>query len=220
MTVMFLINAIYFKGSWTYEFDKNDTRTQPFYMSNSSETDCDMMKQENVFSRYFNQEFQAVDLPYGNAGFSMAIFLPRQDKSLDDLISQMNENTWKNWLENFSEDTTILYLPKFRMEYNRILNDDLTALGMGIAFDKDGADFSRINPFIQLFISRVIHKTFVQVDEKGTEASAVTVVEVGFTSGGQDNYMTVNRPFIFVIHDNYTGSILFMGKITNPIWEE
>jgi serine protease inhibitor len=218
-TVMFLINAIYFKGTWKYEFDKEDTEPHPFFLTDGTETTCDMMTQETEFMRNFNEDFKAVDLPYGDAGFSMTVFIPRPDKSLDGLISAMNENSWDSWMAGFSEDTITVDLPKFKIKYDRRLKEDLKELGMGIAFDPMLADFSGINPNSQLCIDDVIHSTFVQVDEKGTEAAAVTVVTVIESDNGE-HYIIVDRPFVFVIHDNYTGAILFMGKITNPVWEE
>jgi serine protease inhibitor len=219
-TVMFLVNAIYFNGTWTYEFDPDSTTEAYFFPDGISHITVDMMRQSNVFPRYFNDEFQAVSLPYGDAGYCMTIFLPRLDQSLDDLIAQFNQDNWDDWLARFSEDTVIFSMPKFKFGYGLKLNDALTALGMGIAFDDGLADFTGINPLGNLFISRVIHKAFVQVDEKGTEAAAVTVVEVGFTSVGPEQHMTVDRPFVFVIHEENTGAILFMGKVVNPVWEE
>lgn len=218
-TVMLLINTIYFKGDWTYQFDKEDTHPHPFYLADGSETTCDMMTLETEFSHNYNDDFKAVDLPYSNAGFSMTVLLPDTQKTVDEFISEIDKDTWADWMAGFRKDTIVVNLPKFRIKYDRKLKEDLTALGMGIAFDGSAADFSRINPTASLCIDDVIHSTFVQVDEEGTEAAAVTVVNVVGTSPG-DNSFTVDRPFVFVIHDNFTGAILFMGKITNPIWME
>ncbi len=220
-TMMFLINAVYFKATWKYEFDPDDTEVEDFHLSNGGTVDCDMMRQENEFLRYFNDDFQAIQLPYGNAGYCMSIFLPREGHSLDGLINQMNDAAWSDWMASFTMDTTILKMPKFRLKYNRELKNDLTALGMGIAFESSNANFSRISSLIDLFISAVIHSTFVQVDEEGTEAAAVTVVVMETTSINPDERtIKLDRPFLFVIHDKYTDAILFMGKITNPVWED
>jgi serine protease inhibitor len=218
MVVMYVINAIYFKGTWTYEFDKDETIEQDFYLADNSTTLCKMMKQRNKFSNLFTDDFKAIDLPYGNAGYSMTVFLPAEGKTTADFISELSEDNWKNWLDSFSTDSVTLRLPKFKIKYGTELKDVLTILGMGIAFS-GMADFTGITRFGGIYISRVLHNTFVQVDEEGTEAAAVTVVEFRDTAFEPGKYMCVDRPFVFVIHDNYTGTILFMGRITNPIWE-
>jgi serpin B len=221
LTMMFLVNCIYFKAAWKYEFDPDDTEVEDFHLSSGATVDCDMMHQENELLRYFNDSFQAVQLPYGEAGFCMSIFLPRQGNALDDLINQMDDASWSDWMRNFKADTTIIKMPKFRLKYDRELKPDLAALGMGIAFEPYEADFTRINNEIDLHITSVLHSTFVQVDEEGTEAAAVTVVEIGTTSiDPNEKLMHINRPFFFVIHDQYTDAILFVGKISNPVWED
>lgn len=215
--VMYVINAIYFKGTWTYEFDKGKTSEMDFYLADGSITRCDMMSQKNKFSHILTDDFEAVDLPYGNAGYSMAVFLPAEGKTTGDFISDLSEENWKNWLDEFKSDSIILRLPKFKIKCGIELKNVLTALGMGIAFG-GMADFTGITRHGGIFISRVLHNTFVQVDEEGTEAAAATVVEFReFAS--EPKSMIVDRPFVFVIHDNYTGTILFMGRITNPVWE-
>ncbi|NIS15489.1 MAG: serpin family protein [Aliifodinibius sp.] len=220
LTMMFLVNCIYFKAAWKYEFDPDYTEVEDFHLPSGATVDCDMMHQENELLRYFNDNFQAVQLPYGEAGFCMSIFLPRQGNALDDLINQMDDDSWSDWMGNFKADTTIIKMPKFRLKYDRELKPDLAALGMGIAFEPYEADFTRINNEIDLHITSVLHSTFVQVDEEGTEAAAVTVVEIGTTSiDPNEKLMHINRPFFFVIHDQYTDAILFMGKIANPVWE-
>jgi len=202
--IMYIINAIYFKGTWTYEFDKDETVEQDFYLADNS--------------YLFTDDFKAIDLPYGNAGYSMAVFLPAEGKTTADFISDLSEENWKSWLDRFTTDSVTLRLPKFKIKYGIELKDVLTALGMGIAFS-GMADFTGITRLGGIYISRVLHNTFVQVDEEGTEAAAVTVVEFRETAVEPVKYMCVDRPFVFVIHDNYTGPILFMGRITNPVWE-
>ncbi|MBN1782899.1 serpin family protein [bacterium] len=210
--VMYLINAIYFKAAWTYEFDPEDTYTTPFHTP-YGDRDCRMMQQEGKFLYFATDDFQAIDLPYGNGKFSMTVFLPAPGTSADDLIAQMTDANWQLWKTRFDSASLVLGLPKFKVEYGTLLNDALTALGMGIAFSSS-ANFSGINPDGDLLISRVIHKTFVEVNEEGTEAAAVTIVEMIESSIGQ--FMIMNRPFVFVIHDHNTGAILFMGKIVEP----
>lgn len=217
--VMFLINAIYFNGTWTYEFDPDDTYPGQFHQSETQQVDCDYMKETAVYSCMINDDFSAVDLPYGNQDYSMTIFKPRMGKTLDDFMAIFNQENFSKWMESLSNDSITIKLPKFKFGYGIELKDALTALGMGIAFNPSLADFSGITASWRLFISKVIHKTFIQVDERGTEAAAVTIVVMEFTSIQEEPY-TFDHPFIFVIHEKNTGAILFMGKVINPVWED
>ncbi len=217
LTVMFLINAIYFKGTWTYEFDEENTSDDIFYLPDGSEKECKMMSHQCDHNYFENEQFQAIDLPYGDAGFSMTILLPKPEVNIDSLIAQMNNETWNSWLGSFSEQEVNFYLPKFKLEYEISLNGILSALGMSIAFDPNRADFTKINSDGSLYISEVKHKTFVKVNEEGTEAAAVTSVEIRLTSVGITMY--INRPFVFAIRENHSGTILFIGKITQPDYE-
>lgn len=214
LTVMFLINAIYFKGTWTYEFNKDLTTDDLFTTPDGSKIPCKMMNQEGEFLYLETADFQAVDLPYGDECISMTIFLPRPGKSVDSLIAQFTPENWTGWIGNLSKASLNLQFPKFKLEYEIKLNDVLQALGMGICFDPGRADFSKMNRDFALFISQVKHKTFVEVDEEGTEAAAVTVVEMRYTSIGL--IMRVDRPFVFVIRENHSNTLLFMGKIVAP----
>ncbi len=216
-TIMFLINALYFKGTWLYEFDPDDTKPAPFYLANGSQTEVKMMSQRSDFHYYANDQFQAIDLPYGNEKFSMTAFLPRPGVDIDDLISQINDQSWSSWMNGFPEEKlgVNLYMPRFTIEYEKELKDVLTALGMGIAFNPS-ADFTNINRKGGIWIDDVTHFTYVQVDEEGTEAAAVTVVEMVRVTGGGTPVMRIDRPFFFVIHENQNDTILFMGKVMNP----
>ncbi|RKX20506.1 MAG: serpin family protein [Candidatus Zixiibacteriota bacterium] len=215
-TVMYLINAIYFKGTWTYEFDKKDTRDDKFNLVNGSQVPCKMMVQEKRFRYFENDEFQAIDLPYGDKKFSMIIFLPKPKVDVNTLISMLDSEDFDIWLGRFSKRSGTLYLPKFKIEYGLSLNRALSALGMGIAFT-DKADFTKINKRGGLFISEVKHKTFIEVNEEGTEAAAVTSVGMMKTSVGPTPFvMRLDRPFILMIRENHSRAILFMGKIMEP----
>ncbi len=215
--IMYLINAIYFKGTWKFEFDKKNTQEDLFTLSNGDKVNCQMMAQQNEkFSYYANANFQAIDLPYGEGNFSMTIILPNADKTTNEIINQLNIENWNSWLSNFSEQTGALQLPKFKLEKEYKLNDILAALGMEIAFSYY-ADFTNLYKPGGVFISEVKHKTFVDVNEEGTEAAAVTSVELSYKSVGVGGFfMRVDRPFIFVIREKNSGSFLFMGKIINP----
>jgi len=221
LTVMFLINAIYFKGTWKYEFDEQDTQSAPFYLLNGSAVQCQMMQQESTLAYYKNADFQAVDLPYGNGKYSMTVLLPSQDKNIDELITKLNDSNWNEWMGSLIEQDVALYLPKFTLEYDLLMNDVLKAMGMEVAFDSGQADFTKMYDADQvglnLYISKVRHKTFIEVNEEGTEAAAVTSVEMTLESAGPSiTTMRVDRPFIFVIRENHSGSILFAGKIVEP----
>jgi serpin B len=213
--VMYLINAIYFKGDWKYQFNKNYTKDDSFYTIKGSRISCRMMEQENQYNYCSNDLFQAVELPYGDSSFSMIVFLPDNNKNINDLLSNLNETNWNEWIKSLSLRKGDIWFPKFELRYNIRLNDVLKSLGMNIAFT-GSADFTRMMSRGGLFISEVKHKTYIKVDEEGTEAAAVTSVGVGLTSahGGSGKfYMRIDRPFMFVIKDNIANSLLFMGKI-------
>ena len=212
-TLIFLVNAIYFKGSWQKEFDKSATRDGIFYLSNGSEKRVPMMYRRGAYPYFRGDNFEAARLPYGDGKVSMYVFLPNRDSNLNDFIEQLNAQKWSNWMSQFQEttDDSEMILPRFELEYEVKLNDALTALGMGIAFG-NGADFSGMGT--QLFISEVRHKTIIEVNEEGTEAAAVTAV-VGVKS--LPPAFRVDRPFFFAIHDDRTQTILFMGIVVEPM---
>jgi len=220
-TVMFLINAIYFKGTWYYQFDEELTSDTDFYLTDGSPINCQMMQQKWEHYYLENENFQAVDLPYGKGNFRMTIILPKPGQDLDGFIASLNPQNWALWLKGFAKDSVNLFLPKFKLEYKLKMNDVLTRLGMGIAFSPALADFSRINIEGGMWINKVLHKTFVEVNEEGTEAAAVTVVEITRLSPGNNNeiYMRINRPFLCVIREYSSDTILFIGKIVEPEWE-
>jgi serpin B len=212
LTVMFLINAIYFNGTWTYEFDPADTEQAPFHRPDGSTVPVMLMAQQAVVEYVEAESYQAVELPYGGEAFAMTVVLPREGVSIDSLVAELDEDSWASMLEYASPTEIQILLPRFKLEYEKVLNDVLKALGMEIAFTA-GADFSRIAPGRELFISRVKQKTFVEVDEEGTEAAAVTVVEMRETS--MPLGIRVDRPFLFAIRERYSGTIIFVGKIVD-----
>ncbi|MEZ4960283.1 MAG: serpin family protein [Saprospiraceae bacterium] len=213
--VMLLINAIYFKGTWKTEFKPADTHPADFYTANGP-VEVDMMHiQENNFPYFENSLFQAIDLPYGDSIFSMSVFLPKEGHSVGEVVAEINAQNWDAWVSAFNTTEVQLYFPKFKMEYGKKLKRTLSDMGMEVAFT-DFADFSKMVNGGGVLIDDVIHKSFIEVDEKGTEAAAVTVVIIKETSAGQTPTVNVNRPFLFVIRDNRTNSILFMGKMVEP----
>jgi serine protease inhibitor len=217
-TVMYLINAIYFKGMWTFEFDPEDTGLKPFYPAEGPSFNALAMRQETELNYYHNDLFQLVELPYGDRNFSMLVFLPSAGKSCSDILAGMDNDSWNSWTGQLAETDVLVQLPKFKFETFKLLNEYLSSMGMEIAFT-DAADFTGINPAGNLYISRVLHKTYIDVNEEGTEAAAVTAVEVGFTSVGPNPgpvRFIADRPFLFAIRENSTGSILFMGRLSYP----
>jgi serpin B len=215
-TIMFLINAIYFKGTWQYQFDKNKTRDDFFTKQSGEQVPCKMMNLENDFYLSSNDTFTVLDLPYGKGNFSMTILLPAINKSIPDVISALTDETWNGVINNLSKMKRELYMPRFKLEYKINLNETLKSLGMGIAFEPFGANFKKLYDGINnAYISNVEHKTFVDVNEEGTEAAAVTSVEIGVTSI-QDNIIKLDRPFMFVIREKNSNCILFIGKLEDP----
>ena len=215
---MLLANAVYFQGIWSDPFDTADTRIAPFYPKPGEQVDCQMMYKDTLMNYYQNDLFQAVDLPYGDGSFSMTILLPVYGKSIDDLIAELNEDNWTHWLDSLSETDVHLSLPKFQFAFGDTLNNELIAMGMERAFQQIDGGFG--NMFVDGigWISCVRHKCFIRLDENGTEAAAVTVVEM--YDAAFPNSMNVSRPFLSIIHEHELGTILFMGKIANPVWED
>jgi len=210
--VMYLINAIYFKGQWTYDFDKELTTEGTFHTSPSEQNTVSFMHQEGAFEYYVNDSLQLLEMPYGQGNFSMVILLPAPGHSVSALADGLTTETWNRWLADTSKAIVDIALPRFKFDYERILNDDLKELGMVKAFGP--ADFSNINPDAGLYISMVKHNSFVEVNEEGTEAAAVTVVEIVETSMPPVIPFVVDRPFLFAIRETTTNTILFMGKVS------
>lgn len=219
--VMFLINAVYFKGAWSEPFDPRWTTPEPFHLAGGDTIQVDMMRQDSGFAHYAGDGFQGVRLPYGDEGrLAMYVFLPDEDQDLTAFNKLLTAENWRRWQAGFTHEYGVVALPRFQLNYKTSLKDTLQQLGMGIAFDEDEADFSGmapVGPGGNLFISEVLHETFLLVNEEGAEAAGATSVEVGVTSVIQPAFTFVaDRPFFVAIQDDETGALLFAGAVNHP----
>jgi len=218
--IMFLINAVYFKGKWKYEFKKDNTVDEPFHFANGKTESVKMMVQEADLDYFKSSNSQGVALPYGNGHFRMIVLLPDEGISLKDYISGLDETSLSDNISSLHQNKIKVQLPKFKFKCDLELKNPLKELGMVSAFTGGLADLSGMGTPSNLVISKVKHKTFVEVDEEGTEAAAVTSVEIKITSAGPgETYaipFIVNRPFLFLIQEKDTGAILFMGQVYEP----
>jgi serpin B len=180
------------------------------------------MVTEGAFDYTSNDLFSSVRMFYGQGNYSMCVLLPNEGKTVNDIINNLTDENWKTWTAGYysCKDVNIL-LPKFKFAFGDELKNYLSSLGMGVAFSPDSANFSKINNQVPLCISKVKHKSYVDVNEEGTEAAAVTSVEIVLTSAGPDQtiYFTVNRPFLFVIREEKSNTVIFIGKVMKPVIE-
>jgi serine protease inhibitor len=221
--VLVLLNAVYFKGTWSKPFDKTDTRDEPFHLASGVTVQRPMMRNSDWYGYVQGRNFQAVRLPYRGNEQSMYVLLPDSGVSVSTLYDQLGSSAAAQWRDMSSVEVN-LALPRFRLEYGVDLMTPLAGLGMGVALDSRRADFSGMVPASylagqRLYISGATQKTFVEVNEEGTEAAAATKVEVGVTAVApefQPKHFIVDRPFLIVIRDDPTGALLFVGQIMDP----
>jgi serpin B len=210
--VMFLINAIYFKGSWRTRFDANLTVTAPFHAV-AGDQSARLMHREGKMSYTETTAFQAVDLPYGDSAFTMTIVLPKAGSSVESLASSLDASVLQSVANNLRIAQVDLFVPKVKISFTRSLIPDLKGLGMLVPFT-DQADFTRMSTRgRELYISQVKHKAYVDINEEGTEAAAVTSTGISVTSAPLTTTMRVDRPFVFLIRERLSGTVLFMGKV-------
>ena len=214
--IMFLINAIYFNASWKFKFEKSATSDRDFFLEDGTTIQVPTMFISTDLETSYQPNFQMVKIPYGSGKFYMLLLVPDSENSVSDITENLTATTLDNWLGTMHKSKTDLYLPRFEFEYKKKLNDPLIEMGMPEAFS-NFANFSGINPANNLKISKVLHKSFIKTDEKGTEAAAVTSVEISLTSVGPNGGLHVDKPFIFFIMEEDTNSILFCGKVGNPL---
>jgi serpin B len=216
ITRLVLTNAIYFNAAWSAPFEKSRTQDGAFHLQNGGQVIVPMMRQTTSFGYADGQNYQAVELPYDGRELSMLILLPKAGQ-FDAFESALDAGQANTILKNLKQRQVTLSMPRFKIESEFSLAETLAAMGMPVAFTSE-ADFSGMDGARSLFISDVVHKAFVSVDESGTEAAAATAVVMKLTSvmPEQPVEVTVDRPFIFVIRDIQTGVILFVGRVANP----
>ncbi len=215
--VMYLVNAIYFKGIWRKHFETKNTKPADFTNDSGNKLKVNMMYQKDTFAYAADSYAQYLDMPYGNKAFSMTVILPNDGKTTADVLNYLTPDVWNELTQNMFGKEVEVYMPRFKTENNFLLNDPLKAMGMNLAFT-NFADFTNIaNASLQ--ISKVIHDTYVEVTEEGTEAAAVTIIGVIATTvmpyPQPIPIFRVNKPFVFVIREKSTGVILFIGKMGN-----
>jgi serpin B len=218
-----ILNALYFKGNWSedYEFEASRTEKQDFTKENGNKIRADLMHNELDLTYYEDDFLAMTNIPYGNRSYSMYFVLPKEDITFDDMVEQLAEpGYWAQCLANTHPGRVDLYIPKFKLEYeNKYMREILIEMGMGVACHSETAEFPHISGSGRFSITRAMQKTFIRVDEKGTEAAAVTEIGLDgahFEEEKPFHRFRADRTFLFVIQENSTGTILFMGKIGDP----
>lgn len=216
--VSVLINALYFKGIWSSEFKKENTRDEHFYTSEGRILSVPTMHQTAAFPYYSDEEIRIVELPYGNEAFSMVLFLPTDPArmSIDELLCNLTDEKWEEWNSGLQKQSLELSLPRFKMKYEKILNKVFEEMGSTYVFDSEQADFSKISNK-RICLGLLKQKTFIEVDEKGTEAAAVTAGVFFSDTMPVSREVRFDHPFGFVIKEKSTNAILFAGKVGSPV---
>jgi len=218
-TRLALVNTLYFEGAWQFPFPKDATSDAPFYLESGATKQVPMMRLSERLPYLRGEGFEAVALPYGEGDYRFYLFLPDKGRTVADLRKQLTPENWGKWLGAFRVVQGSVQMPRFKIEAKYDLKPPLSALGMGVAFDPDRADFSRIADVApeRLFIQKAIQKVVVEVDEEGTKAAAATGITVGVTSVPVDQFsLVVDRPFLFAIVHQPTGTVLFVGVVRQP----
>lgn len=213
-TVMYLINAIYFKGQWKDKFKTENTNEEDFFLMDGNTKKVQMMQNNEKYLCYVNEDFKMVRIPYGRDKTAMYVLLPDEDINVNDFISSLSRDLLNEYIAKARDSEVMLKFPKFNVEYgSKSLVEPLKNMGMENPFVEDMADFSGIAP--QLYISQIEHKALIEVNEEGTVAAAASSMGFGATAVEPVEFI-VNRPFLLLIRDDRTQNILFMGKILEP----
>jgi len=220
LTRLVLTNAIYFKSSWESTFNKSATKEEPFQLGDGQTKNVPLMTQQRRFRYFENDQLQALELPYNGGALSMIVLLPRKVDALTDLEKSLTTESLSKWLDGMNARLVRVYFPKFKMEARFSLPKVLQSMGMIDAFSDTKADFSGIATVDKLYITDVIHKAYIDVNEEGTEAAAATAVVIGVRSAmprpEEPVVFRADHPFVFAIRHRATGTVLFMGRVVNP----
>jgi serine protease inhibitor len=211
--VMYLVNAIYFKGQWKDKFKQENTEEADFFLADKSSKKVQMMYNNGKFDYYRGEKFQMLRMPYGRGKSAMYVLLPDESFDINDLSASLTFQLLDNYILQSSNEEVMLKFPRFAIDYSKSLGNTLKNMGINAPFNKDSADFSGIAP--EVFISHIDHKAIIEVNEEGTIAAAATSFGMGATAVRPIEF-TVNRPFILFIRDDRTGNILFEGRIMMP----
>jgi len=216
--VMFIMNALYFKGDWSYQFDKSSTEERPFHPDGGTTANVSTMNSEVGAKVVYGNNYKAVEMPYGRTNFTMVVIVPTE--TLATFYTSFTSEVWNSITSEFDASDEygklIVYLPKFKFSYEKYLNDQLMAMGMVDAFLDSQANLSGISDQ-SIFVSFVKQNTFVEVDEVGTEAAAVTTIGVSTTSfPPQPTQFVIDKSFVFAIRERTTNTLLFIGQVLNP----
>ncbi|MGM0482722.1 MAG: serpin family protein, partial [Patescibacteria group bacterium] len=217
--IAYLVNAIYFKGNWAEEFDKDKTKDRTFY-GTDGEADVEMMENKSEYLNSVSEDMQAVTIEYKDGDYLFHAFMPTDDRSLSEFYEDFDRSAFEDYKPD-KKSETILRLPKFTLEDELGLVDTLRGMGINEVFDIDSADFSEMVDLDavagkNVYISDVLHASFIEVDEEGTEAAASTAVEMKLESAESPRgVIEFNRPFLFLIEEPETGTVLFMGHLAN-----
>lgn len=215
-TVMLLINAIYFKGKWQFQFDKNNTIQSSFNKPSGVSVQVPMMRQTSNYKIHKEEGFTIAEFPYGQANFVMDVILPDDNNGLPEIISKISDSNFSEWINKMNSTKTELSFPRFKYVFKKELKDILSNMGMGIAFTQN-ADFSNISD-IATQLSFVLHQACIETNEEGTEAAAATIVGINTTSAPAGPFiLNIDHSFVYIIRETTTNSILFMGRVADPL---
>ncbi|MBT8397931.1 MAG: serpin family protein [Gemmatimonadetes bacterium] len=216
LDILFLINTVYFKGNWTTQFKKSNTQPASFFLDGGGTITVPMMSGdiEDVGFAHVDGGRTVAELPYGGQAFGLVVVLPGPGETVDDLLPTLDDGTWGTWMDALFPTKVMVRMPKFELEWESLLNDALKSMGMPNAFSASEADFSRMTPADDAHISAVKQKTYMRVDEEGTEAAAATSVTVGVTSAPPG--INVDRSYLLAIRLRLSGTVLFMGVVRDP----